>query len=321
MDVQFWKELMGATREIDAKWENTMAPKSLTIEFPVPLSHMRHQRIQTYSYHVASLETLTLREDDLVIVDKKVLKDIETFLTGKSFRVLEPLENETKTLTYLHSFLQTLQGMKYARVVCMGGGLMMSVCSYIAEQLQIDLFLVPLTLIAMSDTCIGGKVRLNDIQDGHFIKNAYRSYYEPSEILMSPELLQGMTEHQIRYGMCKIFRHALYQSDGLLRYLLSDAFSPFTDRPSLLKAILWTVELKRVCIKIDPYIMPGGSDLILRAAHNISDQLEQERGPILSHSEAVLDGMAIDLEDSEQYEALVQLYTKFDISLPASQRR
>lgn len=124
-----------------------------------------------------------------------------------------------------------------------------------------------MTIITMSDTCIGGKVRLNDIQDGDFVKNAYRSCYEPSEILVDPQFLEGMTEHQIRYGLCKIMKHALYQSDGLLEYLLSD-------------------------------------------------KIEQESGPILSHGEAVLQAMAMDLHRTERFTFVVQLYRKFGIPLP-----
>lgn len=296
MDADFQTEISRRTAEIDARWQTKgTIPASYALTFEVPLSHARHETLASYIYSLGSIADFTMQENDLIIIDTKIYKSVESIVAGHFFRVLEPLENETKTLDYLEGLLKDLSVNKYTRVVAIGGGLILSICGYIAEKIAVDLILFPTTIIAMCDTCVGGKVRVNSLQDGMFHKNAYRSYYEPNAAIVDQRFLESLSEHQIRYGLAKIIKHALYQSEGLHAYLLSEEFRPFEDYRCILKAILWTIELKQACIAADPYLLPNGSDGILRAAHDISDHLEEQSGLIMSHGEATLRAMEVDL--------------------------
>jgi 3-dehydroquinate synthase len=166
----------------------------------------------------------------------------------------------------------------------------------------------------MSDACIGGKVRLNDIQNGEYIKHAHKTFYEPSEIILDPRFLESLDDEQIRTGLGEIIKHALYQSPSLAEYLVTDSFNPFSDKQSLLRAILWTADLKRVCLEIDPEESKEGSYKILRAAHDLSDKLEEKSGFTLAHGKAVEKAMVEDLYSTkEKLSLLLGIYNKLGI--------
>jgi 3-dehydroquinate synthetase len=115
-------------------------------------------------------------------------------------------------------------------------------------------------------------------------------------------------------GLAEIIKHAVYQSSSLADYLLSDSFEPFNDKQSLLRSILWTADLKRICLENDPEESKDGSYLILRAAHDISDRLEEESGFTLDHGEAVERAMLEDLKDDpERLSLLKSIYGKLNI--------
>lgn len=173
---------------------------------------------------------------------------------------------------------------------------------------------VPTSIIAMSDASMGGKIRLNTIEDGRFNKHAYKSFYEPSAVILDPQFLEYLNNEQIMVGLAEIIKHALYQSPRLTNYLLSDEFEPFHDRESLLRAILWTADLKRICLENDPEESKEGSYKILRAAHDISDKMEEQSQFTLSHGKAVEKAMVEDLRfEAEKSNLLARIYQKLGI--------
>ena len=295
-------------------WTSSDISSSLSIKFPVPKTHPRSSVIEQYYLTVAQLSNYHLDTDDLVLCDESIRSPLtEQAPSLPPVIFLEPTEGSLKTITHAEEFISSLD-KEHKRIVVIGGGILCNFGGYIAEKLNTDLVYIPTTIIAMSDACIGGKVRINDIQAGKHIKHAHKSFYEPSEIVIDPQFLDSLNNVQIRTGLAEIIKHAVYQSPSLANYLLSDSFDPFTDKQSLLRAILWTADLKRICLKIDPEESKDGSYKILRAAHDVSDKLEEESGFTLSHGKAVEKAMIEDLySNKEKYNLLVEIYTKLGI--------
>ncbi|HPS21244.1 MAG TPA: hypothetical protein PLO44_00320 [Candidatus Paceibacterota bacterium] len=299
--------------EID--WADTDIKKPLSINFPVPVLHARYPKIQQYLLSVAQLSNYHFLENDLIICDIEIKKHLTKNIADlPNIIFLEAAENKTKILSEANILVKQVTGKNYKRILAIGGGIIANIASYIAEKLEVDIVHVPTTVLSMSDASIGGKVRVNDIQGNTFIKHAYKTFYEPSEIVLDPLFLTYLSDEQIRIGLAEIIKHALYQSPLLAEYLLSDAFQPFTDRLSLLRAILWVADLKRICLEIDPEETKNGSYKILRAAHDISDKLEERSGFTLPHGKAVEKAMVEDLYSNKgKSEQLARIYQKLGI--------
>lgn len=185
-------------------------------------------------------------------------------------------------------------------VVGIGGGIVCNVAAYVAESYASDLLLAPTTVLSIADSN-GGKVRLNARVDGEPRKHAYKSYYEPNAIAVDPRYLQQLPTQEVRWGMAEVIKHALFQSEPLRRYLLKHE-APMNDHrrdrdnAALLKAALWTADLKRACLAADPCESPEGSGRILRAGHDISDRIEEEFELRLPHGCAVAVGIMEELK-------------------------
>lgn len=304
------------TESLNISWtDNNLVNTLLT--FSVPDSHPRCSDIKEYVLKVGKLEDFDFKDTDLVLIDENLLKYINSSIFKNSYlKVLQANEGALKNLNGVNELLSELSNKDFQRVICIGGGILVNVSAYIAEKLKIDLISFPTSLIAMSDASIGGKVRINDIKEGKYIKHSYKSFYEPNEIILDPSFLEYISPEWIRIGLAEIIKHAIYQSPALVEYLLSDEFDPFNDKKSLFKAVVWTADLKRICLEVDPEESHEGARKILRAAHDISDKLEEESKFTLEHGSAVEKAMLIDLKDDpEKLEKLQSIYSKLGIEL------
>ncbi len=308
-----YEKIIQASRAVDEKWKDN-TDYNIIIPFSMPENHQRFSEVKSYTLSVSDLSTYHFLDDNLVIIDSSVYPNITRSNPTCTYVQLEPVEAELKTLKHLEVLVEEYQKGGYQRVVAIGGGIILNISAYIAEKLGIDLILVPTTIIAMSDSSIGGKVRVNEVRDGKYFKHAYKAFYEPSQIILDPRFLTTLSNEQIRNGMAEIIKHGLYQSEALTGYLLSDAFDPYNDKESLLKAILWTADLKRICLEVDPEESKDGSYMILRAAHDISDKIEERKEFKISHGKAVEDAMVQDLFGKDKYTTLIAIYTKLSIS-------
>lgn len=313
--MSIYEEIIAASLDVDKKWSGKDTLDPADIRYPVPPGHFRYNTIHAYTLTTEPLSRFQFEAGDLILVDRAVKNCLDAVDGHMTIEALDATESGLKEIHYLSRLLEKWKDGAFKRVIGIGGGIMLNISAYTAEQLRADLVLMPTTVIAMADASIGGKVRVNKIDGGAFTKHFYKTFYEPSRIIIDPAFLGSLSDDQIRMGLAETIKHALYQSEGLASYLLSDTFLPFVDRASLLKAILWTADLKRICLEKDPEESPEGSYKILRAAHGLSDKLEEESGLTISHGEAVLRAMRKDLQHSEKYSLLEKLYKKCGIKI------
>ena len=301
---------------VDEYWSKRDSSENYNdIYFKIPKNHYRYRFINQYVYKIDNNDKLDFEKTDLVLIDRKLSYFIET--NHENVFYLEADEKNLKSEYYLDDFVRSLHANSYNRVIAVGGGLLLNVSGFIAENLNVDLHYYPSTILAMSDASIGGKVRVNKVDEDNnlYVKHNYKSFYEPSKIFINSILLNSFPSELIKYNLAEIFKHALYQSDILLEYLLSDSFDPYSDINSLLKAIFWTADLKKICLEIDINETEKGSKNILRAAHDISDRIEEESNFQVPHDLAVIKAMEIDLKNTSMHNSLLKLYSKFNIDL------
>lgn len=309
-------QILRATRELDLKYQKLSAAHILRqpITFPVAPSHPRFAQLKHYTLTAQKLATKDFSDCTLIFLDHKVSKEAwikQIIHKDAPVILLKSHEIEWEEIKSLNASLQHITSLKGGKIAAIGGGSLLYAVGYIAEQWQCEATYIPTTVLSMSDSSIGGKVRIHRVHDDIYERHFYRSYYEPDRIILDERFLLSLPEHEISIGIAEIVKHAIYQSPGLLAYLLSPAFDPFNNRDSLLKAIMWTADLKRICLIVDPDEHEDGANAILRAAHTVADQLEVESKLQMRHGKAVWRGMELDCEaDPEKAKTFADLAKK-----------
>lgn len=241
-------------------------------------------------------------DENIFPINSFFIFDKNLYIAPKNSLVLISSESQTKNIDFITGVIeQEKTSLTGKTLVAVGGGVILDTALTIACLLKLRIILVPTSVLSMSDSSIGGKARANKIEQFNdkqvFIKHFFREFYDPSEIVICGNFLETIPDKVIPFNCAEIIKHAFFQSDDLLHFLLSEEFQPFSDRQSLLKAILWTADLKRVCMEVDPQESYEGSKKIIREGHVMADKLEKESGFTMSHGEAVLRGIKHDLEN------------------------
>lgn len=289
-----YSKILTNSKETDTffiKNENFNIEK-FSLDFLVPKEHSRFKEISTYRYSVKEV-ALDDFENASVIVDPFFTDFLlKLGINNSNVFFIEPIEGITKEINYLNKFIEQNKDKLKNKIVAVGGNMILNIASYISEKTKCkDLTYIPTTVISMSDGSMGGKVRINKVEDGKFIKHYYKSFYEPNRILINPMFLNFLSIEQVSDGLSEIVKHGIFQSKKLLGYLNDDLFNPFESKRDLLKVILWTAALKKVCLDVDPEESEDGSYIVLRGGHDLSDRLEEESHFTLSHGKAVAIGV------------------------------
>jgi 3-dehydroquinate synthetase len=290
------ERILSESRSVDEMFGriSTEELRCFSIVFDVPRHHPRNSILKRYRLRVGTLSKDSFSGSQLVLIETGLQNTFVKDLLPNSENVLIATgrEDTLKEWGWLNGYIER-EGIKkraIAEVVGVGGGLMLNVAAYLAEFLRASLIQIPTTVIGMADGS-GGKVRLNLIRHDGFFKHHYKSFYEPNEVILDPRFLETLSEKQISVGLVEVAKHGVFQSAALMDFLLSPGFDPYADRSSLLKAVLWAASLKETCLRIDPEERSDGSHPILRAGHEVSDRIEEEKRFEVPHGLAVAVGI------------------------------
>ena len=128
------------------------------------------------------------------IGDRSRLRLIEATEEAKSYSAIEPV---------LCSLIEA--GIKRnSTLLVIGGGVLQDIGCFIASVLfrGIDWSLVPSTLLAQCDSCIGSKSSINV---GPY-KNQLGTFNAPKRVFLAPDLLKSLPKDEIRSGMGEIIK-------------------------------------------------------------------------------------------------------------------
>ena len=105
-------------------------------------------------------------------------------------------------------------------IVAMGGGVVGDLAGYAAATYLrgINLVQVPTTLVAMTDSAIGGKVAINHPQG----KNLIGAFYQPKMMLADVGLLSSLPARELTSGWAETIKHGVIMDPELLHMLEQD---------------------------------------------------------------------------------------------------
>jgi len=224
------------------------------------------------------------------------------------------------TAKYLYDELLKRKVDRTTTLIALGGGVIGDLTGFVAATYMRGLPLVhiPTTLLAQVDSSIGGKVAV----DHPLAKNIIGNFYQPKAVYTDPEVLQTLSDKDIKNGIVEAIKIAVIKSPVFFKWLEKNIDQLLKKYKDLLyELVKEAVSLKVDIVLKDPW--ESGLRKVLNFGHSIGHALEVRVGyQDLSHGEAVALGMLIETKISrnrgicsEEFEEKIRKILSF---LPSS---
>lgn len=217
-------------------------------------------------------------------------EEVKSILEGNCKKVILysfPAGEEHKTLDTVKDIYKTLIEEKFDRkdlLIALGGGVTGDITGYTAATYLrgVDFVQIPTTLLAQSDSSIGGKTGVDF--DGY--KNMVGAFYMPKLVYMNIGTLKTLDDRQFYSGFAEVMKHGLIK-DALFYEWLLDHLYEIQDRdPDVLEEmIMRSCTVKKLVVEKDP--KEQGDRAFLNFGHTIGHAIEKYKNFEMLHGECV----------------------------------
>jgi shikimate kinase/3-dehydroquinate synthase len=173
-------------------------------------------------------------------------------------------------------------------LVGLGGGTVLDLAGLAAATLLRGLrhVLVPTTLLAQADACLGGKTAI-DLTEG---RNLVGAVHQPRLVLVDTELIATLPEPEYVAGLAEVAKTGLAVEAELWRLLAARLGAVRAREPALVEALVRaSLTAKARVVAADPG--DRGRRRQLNLGHTLAHALEAATGGALRHGEAVAIGL------------------------------
>lgn len=139
---------------------------------------------------------------------------------------------------------------------------------------------VPTTLLAMTDSSIGGKTAIN-LSCG---KNLAGSFYQPDMVICDIDTIDTLPPENFKSGMAEVVKYGVICDEELFE-ALSDC------NENILQIVEKCIKIKAKIVSDDE--KDTGTRQILNFGHTVGHSIEKLSGYTVSHGEAVSVGMSV----------------------------
>lgn len=246
-------------------------------------------------YQIASsIEALNINNPDefILLHDKNVRINENLSMIS---RVIEVEGNEgTKTLSGAEQVLTNLASLglkKNQTLIACGGGAVQDLATFVSSIYMrgVNWVYVPTTLMAMMDSCIGGKSSINVGP----IKNLVGNFYPPTAILIDPNYIKTLSKAAIACGLLEAVK-ICYAKDPELAFEFSEKAKLWLNRlddQSLLALTETSLLAKKWFIEIDEFDLKERK--LLNFGHSFGHALESATNMSIPHGIAIGIGMIV----------------------------
>jgi len=233
-------------------------------------------------------------QDKLYVIDKNVWRLHRAgCLRGVDSEdaLMLPADEDAKTMETVFKIYDALldrSAKKTTALIAIGGGIIQDVAGFAASTLYrgIRWICVPTTLLAQSDSCIGGKTSLN--VKGH--KNLVGTFYPPHEVRIDAAFLDTLSELDFYSGLGEVVKlHMMGGRRAVSGFLERAPAIKLKDPGALMKAIRASLKIKLGFMKGDEF--DRGTRNMLNFGHCFGHALESSSHFDIPHGQAVLIGM------------------------------
>lgn len=244
----------------------------------------------TYTARIqaGSLEQVVERGGDIVILCDAYFAD-RFERRGVPVIALPAIET-TKSLDQIAPLITALRDVgatRRTRLIAVGGGIVQDVAGFVASVYMRGLKwdYAPTTLLAMVDSCIGGKSSINV---GPY-KNLVGTFHPPQEILIDPGLCETLAVDQRIAGLCEAAKICFVRSQATFDTYL-DLKPGIAAPPAVLSDVIaLSLGAKKWFLEIDEF--DQAERLLLNFGHTFGHAIESASDFRLSHGVAVGLGM------------------------------
>lgn len=235
-----------------------------------------------------ALEQVVERGGDIVILCDAYFADR---FEGRGVPVVcLPADENTKSLDEIPRIVAALREVgvsRRTRLVAAGGGIVQDVAGFVASIYMRGLKwdYAPTTLLAMVDSCIGGKSSIN--VGPH--KNLVGTFHPPQTILIDPGLCETLTADQRIAGLCEAAKICFARSPEAFEAYLELEPRVAAGAAVLSDVIALSLASKKWFLEIDEF--DQAERLLLNYGHTFGHAIESASDFRLSHGIAVGLGM------------------------------
>ena len=207
---------------------------------------------------------------------------LHTFKDGETAKNLKNVEGIARSLVKAGAD-------RNAAVIAVGGGVVGDVAGFVAASYLrgVALVHVPTTLVAQTDSAIGGKTGVN-LPEG---KNLVGAFYPPRMVVVDMNVLKTLPQREFCGGLAEVIKYGVIADAKLFAFLEKNIEKLLArDSPALGHVIARSVEIKAEVVEKDE--RESGLREILNFGHTFGHALESATGyRKYQHGEAVAWGM------------------------------
>jgi 3-dehydroquinate synthetase len=240
---------------------------------------------------IAALGDLESPSPSYLVLDSEVARlhgdRIGSALRGEVAGVSVVSASESmKTFRLVRDLVSDLSGAGIRReswVIAAGGGMVCDAAAFAASiwLRGTRLALVPTTLLAQVDACLGGKTGVNLGR----AKNQIGTFHPADRIIVDPGFVETLPRREIRSGLGEVLKTAVISGhQGLMRLL-----GRLPAGPGLCR---WVRDVSAICLETKAGIvsadpLEAGPRRVLNLGHTLGHALESAGRFSLSHGECV----------------------------------
>lgn len=217
-------------------------------------------------------------------------EEIKNILEGNCKKVILysfPAGEEHKTLDTVKEIYKKLIEEKYDRkdlLIALGGGVVGDITGYTAATYLrgVDFIQIPTTLLAQSDSSIGGKTGVDF--DGY--KNMVGAFYMPKLVYMNIGTLKTLDDRQFFSGFAEVMKHGLIKDAIFYEWLLDNLYEiQDRDLDVLEEMVMRSCMVKKLVVEKDP--KEQGDRALLNFGHTIGHAIEKAKNFQMLHGECI----------------------------------
>lgn len=204
--------------------------------------------------------------------------------------VIEAGENNKNldTIRKIYDFLITLKPDRNATIIALGGGVAGDITGFAASTFLrgVNFVQIPTTLLAQSDSSVGGKVGVDF--KGH--KNIIGSFYQPKFVYINVNSLKTLPKRELCSGLAEVVKHGIIRDEEFYEYIDENAEKILNlDERVLQYIVKINCSIKGSVVEKDE--KESGLRAILNFGHTIGHAIETVMDFKLLHGECVSLGM------------------------------
>lgn len=196
-----------------------------------------------------------------------------------------------KTLDTVKEIYKNLIEEQFDRkdlLIALGGGVVGDITGYAAATYLrgVDFIQIPTTLIAQSDSSIGGKTGVDF--DGY--KNMVGAFYMPKLVYMNIGALKELDDRQFYAGFAEVMKHGLIKDAAFYEWLLDNMYEIHDRELEVLEEmVIRSCGVKKLVVEKDP--TEKGDRALLNFGHTIGHAIEKAMNFEMLHGECISLGM------------------------------